>query len=372
MIPFDLQYLWPEAIYLAAFSLILLFAFWRFSDYIAAMLSEAEFSIIVPRSKSLFWIKACLFCIAWNCGVAALMQPIGNAHYPEGAMPIKTGSNTPLQLRRKAHDVILLIDASASMGIKDARQGKSRLEYAKVIGDEVIANLTGETSALYAFTAMPVELSPPTMDSLFVRLMIAGIGINEGGLAGTNIIETMTTIKKKYFSHLSSKLKSIILLSDGGDTYIESLAADQKTKAISTLLNLFNDAKEQHLRIFTIGLGTIQGGVVPDILYKGQPVESKLEEALLRQIAEKGRGVYYAANAYTPLTLSAELIKKIKQDPQYYDENQEMAEGSLLQSMIRGSGIVHDLYYQIPLGIALLLLSLVYFMPDSRQKQMNL
>ncbi len=158
------------------------------------------------------------------------------------------------------------------------------------------------------------------------------------------------------------------MLTDGGDTNIDALPLEGRSKAIEALTSLLSDAKEQHLRVFTIGVGSLQGGIVPDVVYAGKQVQSKLEEALLRQIADKGRGSYYASNSYTPITLSEDLIKKMKQDSQYYDEGQEMAAGSLLQSLVSSSGIVYDLYYQIPLGIALLLLSFVFFWPESRQK----
>ncbi|MBA2727808.1 MAG: VWA domain-containing protein, partial [Parachlamydiaceae bacterium] len=296
MIPFDLHYLFPSAIYLAPLILLFIFAFWRLFNYLQRRIAETDFAMIILRSNLLFILNAILFSIAWLLIVAAFMQPVGNGHYPEGAAA-KPKLNQPLQLRLKAHDVIILLDASASMAIKDARQGKSRLEYAKSIADEIVSNLTGEAVSLYAFTAMPIELSPPTMDDLYVRFMLVEIGINEGGLAGTDIVETLSSIRKKYFSKPSTKLKTVIMLTDGGDTNIDALPLEGRSKAIEALTSLLSDAKEQHLRVFTIGVGSLQGGIVPDIVYAGKPVQSKLEESLLRQIANKGRGSYYASNS---------------------------------------------------------------------------
>ncbi len=367
MIPFDLHYLFPTAIYLTPLALLFLIGFWGLFRYVRALMTKTDFAMINPRSNVSYWIKASCFSLAWILFVAAFMQPVGNAHYPEGAAA-KPKTNQPIQLRRKAHEVIFLVDTSASMAIKDARQGKSRLEYAKDITDEIVSRLTGESAALYAFTSMPIELSPLTMDGLYIRFMLAEMSINEGGLAGTNIVETLTSIRKKFFEKTTNRLKTLILLTDGGDTNIESLPADEKSKAIDRLTAIFADAKEQHLRVFTIGMGSSQGGVVPDVLNAGKPVQSRLEETLLRQIADKGRGRFYTSNTYAPMGIAEDLLKLMSQDPQYYDEGQELAEGSLLQSMVSSSGIIYDPYFQIPLGLGLLLLSLTFFLPDSWER----
>ena len=64
-------------------------------------------------------------------------------------------------------------------------------------------------------------------------------------------------------------------------------------------------AKKAGTRIYTIGVGTSEGAKIPDgedesgvlkyKMYMGQPVITKLDEALLEQIAEETGGKFYAA-----------------------------------------------------------------------------
>lgn len=324
--------------------------------------------ILVPRSQGIFWMKVFSLCASWICAVLALMQPVGNGHYPEGGMSHisqKSEPNQKLEVRRKAHDVIFLVDASSSMSVQDARLGKTRLEYAKDIADALIGSLTGETASLYAFTSTTTELSPSTMDYLYVRLMLKQMHINEGDVAGTNIVDALSEIRKKYLSAPSPKSKTLILLTDGGDTSIESLEGEARERAIDSVAHLLGNAEALQLRVFTIGVGSRTGQVIPGTEYKGQPVESRVQEDILSRIATIGRGEYYYANNYTPFELSAEIQRVMNQDPQYSKEEQT----GMLQSLISNSGLVYDRYFQIPLGLAIFFLSFVLLCPDVARKE---
>src|SRR5690606_21686855 len=113
---------------------------------------------------------------------------------------------------RKAHDVIFLVDASASMSVADMRGGLSRFNYAKEIVDAAISKLQGESVALSAFTSGVTVLSPLTMDYFFVRIMLKQMQINEGDIAGTNLVEAIAVTREQYFPFITPSLKSLIIL----------------------------------------------------------------------------------------------------------------------------------------------------------------
>jgi Ca-activated chloride channel family protein len=205
------------------------------------------------------------------------------------------------------------------------------------------------------------------MDYLFVRLMLHDLHINEGDMAGTNIVNALAEMRRQYFSQPSPKLKTLILLSDGGDTQIESLSGAERQKAINGMLNLVSNGEQLNLRTYTIGIGSKEGTTIPDINYEGQPVKSRLEEDVLRKIAQRGRGTYYYANDYSPYDLAQDLYKRMQEDPQYYDESQ--GADVILRSLAGGSGLVYDRYYQYPLSIAILCLGLALFLPDALRKK---
>ncbi|MBA3603858.1 MAG: VWA domain-containing protein [Parachlamydiaceae bacterium] len=374
MIPFDFHYLYPQVAYLIVLSFIAMFLLWHLYRFRGKLRFSPE--MIQPRSFVIFVIKVCCAGTALALCVFALMQPVGNGRYLKVRLSDQKSQNLstqPIELKRKAHDIIFMVDASASMGVKDARLQKSRFEYAKVIADEIISTLTGETVALYAFTSKIAELSPLTLDYIYVRLALKAMQINEGDVTGTSITGAQAEIRKKYFSSTepdeeSNRLRTIILLSDGGDTEIEVLSAAEKNKAIEAAAKLVQDAGQHHLRIYTIGMGSGKGGIVPDVTDEGKPVQSKLERALLEAIAKNGRGKYFEANRYTPGQLAKEVLADIAQDPPYYDEKPQEIQEALLQSLLGSSKLIYDRYFQVPLGIGLIALAFILFFPERLKK----
>jgi Ca-activated chloride channel family protein len=318
---------------------------------------------LLPRSTATFWAKSAALACAWTLGTLALMQPQGNAHYPEENLTekAKPGEQQLVPIKRRAHEVIVLVDASASMATVDTRPGVSRLDYAKDIADQIIRRLDGQSASLYAFTSSVIRMSPPTWDYIFVRLMLREIHINEGETSGTNIFEAMAYMRDRFLKISSTKLKTLILLSDGGDTRIESLSGAPRREAIQTLVNLLGDPQNQSLRLYTIGLGSLKGGEIPKLIYEGHPVHSALQEDLLRELARRGRGTYFSANDNTALSISQDLAIAMQQDPPFLEE------ATALKALGQGGKQkIYDAYYQIPLSLALILLAFVLLWPDTK------
>jgi Ca-activated chloride channel homolog len=360
MIPSDLTYGVPIAAFLGIVLLPILLFQWGLHLYRLRVLGELGQSevireIVVPRSQTIFWAKTVLLLLIWLGVVLALMQPEGNAHYiEEKFLKKKNSEQDTLHMRKKAHDVILLMDASASMGVPDSRHETTRFDFAKDIADQIVSLLEGENVALQAFTSETAQLAPLTMDYLFVRLMIRQMQINEGNVPGTDLLAALKNAAKEYFQQPSSKLRSLILLSDGGDTQLESSNGREEE-----ILNTINNAEELNLRVFTVGMGSKKGGIVPGVTYQGHSVDSSLEEELLQKLARRGRGSYYDANSMSSVEIASEIIKEMKRDPPYFEE------GSFLKGMSGGKNKLFDQYFQIPLAIAIVLLMGVILYPDS-------
>lgn len=378
MIPTDLHGLFPQAIFLLPIAGMIFFLLWQLFLYRKDLLNahfstEIQKKMVVHRSFISYFIKVAAVCLAWIMATFALMGPVGNGHYPmeEGLKPSekppKEGKKEGA-IQRKAHDVVFLIDASASMEVKDTRTGVSRLEFSKEIADEIMSRLKGESAALYAFTSDTTKLSPPTMDYLFVRLALRAMEINEGDIAGTNVVEALADMRDAFFLKKTDKLKTIVILTDGGDTQLEGTQGDARKRQIDSMLSILNPVQEHHVRIFTIGMGTEQGQPVPGIEDKGQPVISSLDEELLKALADKGRGSYYFANQWTSIDLAEDLIKKMGEESPFLEDKVSHSDG-----IEAGKGdLIYDLFFQIPLGCALFLLGWVLFSPDTGVRTLSL
>jgi len=318
----------------------------------------------ILEKRELFWFKTFLFCLAWICGVIALMQPKGNERYAAASSvaPSALSAQSDKHLRRKAHEVILLIDASASMNIADA-SGKTRLEAAKAIADDLISRLKGENVSLFAFTGTTLPIVPSTLDYLFTRLMLKQIEINEGETEGTNIELALEFVKKLYFEKPSPVTKTVILFSDGGDTRLVGLNPEQTKQAIQEIISPVVNAEENNLHVFAVGLGSLEGGTVPGVSFQGHPVISSLEEPLLRKLTIAGRGDLFILGDMTSLQIAQKLAQNIAREESFIDTTEQPLPDQ------QDNTHLYDLYFQIPLGIAILALAGCLFLPDTRKKR---
>lgn len=317
----------------------------------------------ILEKRAYFWLKTFLYCLAWICGVIALMEPKGNERYAgtSASAPLASSSQTARPLRKKAHEVILLIDASSSMNVADV-SGKTRLESAKAIADDLMSRLKGENISLFAFTGTTMQIVPSTLDYLFTRLMLRQIQINEGETEGTNIKQALDFVKNLYFEKPSSTTKTIILFSDGGDTRLVGLSTAQTKQAIQEIMSPIANAEENHLRVFVVGIGSASGATVPGVSFHGSPVISALEEPLLRKLSIAGRGDLFLVSHMTSLQIAQKLAQNIAKEESFIDA----AEAAPDQ---QDNTHLYDLYFQIPLGIAILALAGCLFLPDTRRKR---
>lgn len=359
MIARDLDYDFPDAAFLLIATLGWVALFLALEGYRQKRLQQLAPSslweaLLNSRADVFTWVKAGCLILAWIFACTALMEPKAHARY------IHAGQSHETLLREPPRSVIFLIDASASMGITDTRLKISRLEDAKGIADAIISQLgSGANAAVYAFTSALTKLSPPTPDQLFTRLMLKSIRINEGDIPGTNYLNTFKALHNLFLSQSSDMQYTLILLSDGGDTTVESLQGPQKEAAMSAILDQLKMSPGVNLRVFTIGNGSKEGGTVPGITFEGHEVHSDLNSALLEQISKAGRGKSYLSNDYTPLTLAQEIVREIMQTPASSNVISPTSQED------KEAGLTYDVYFQYPLALALLFLGLGILWPEA-------
>ncbi|MBA3722236.1 MAG: VWA domain-containing protein [Parachlamydiaceae bacterium] len=360
----DLYIDYPQAAYLLIFVPILLFFIWRLIKYrqsvIKTYASPNHLSeLLNPRSQILTFIKYCCLIFAWILACLALMGPKGNLQYVN--ISEEATSNSANHLEARPQEVIFLVDTSASMQVSDASNGETRLQEAKETIDTIVELLNGQTISLFAFTSQLTELVPPTLDYIFTRLIAKDLHINEGNVGGTNIEEAFKVLNHKLFSTPSSKYYYIVLLSDGGDSRVEALKGEEKIIAISKIIEQLPNPEQFHLRIFSVGLGSEKGGDIPNMIVDRKPVHSRLESTLLKEIAQKGNGQYYPANDLSTWDLATFIVNQINKEA-IIDKNSNY---NRTVTPVKSENMIYDLYYQIPLGLVLLLLLMIRVLPDT-------
>lgn len=306
-----------------------------------------------------------LLTLGWIFAVVAVAGPMGRSELSSGGEESHQEvtwlegdeAGEEVTVRQRVHEVIFLLDASASMGVNDTRVGLTRLEYAKEIIDETIGRLAGDSVALYAFTSEVTQLVPSTVDYLFLRLLLRRVGINEGDVAGTDFAEALDGVARRHFDPRVEKQRSLVILTDGGDTKLEAAQGEEREQQLRALLGRV--PKSEKIQTYCVGLGSHGGELIPGVTFGGAPVRSTLDEPFLARVAQEGNGHYYFADDYSALSLADRLVREFEQKG---DEEELVAvevSGSL-QANGSPQGPHHwtfKRYFQIPLLLAILALS---------------
>jgi len=181
-------------------------------------------------------------------------------------------------------DIFFALDISASMNAQDI--SPSRLEKSKRFIEQLINERKGDQLGLILFAGGAYLQMPLTADyaaaQLFVRSASSEMAGTQGTAIGESIDLAMRSIKEK-------NQRALIILSDGEDHDEEAV-------------NMAGKAAENGWNVFTVGVGSAEGSFVPVMNdgreeYKmdeeGNPVKSVLNQNLLKEIAENGKGSYY-------------------------------------------------------------------------------
>ena len=234
---------------------------------------KATFARLVPQ-RSFFkpWVKLVFFALVFVFIVIALANP-------------KVGTKLET-VKREGVDIVFAIDVSKSMLAEDVKP--NRIEKAKHIISQLIEVLHGDRVAFIPYAAQAYPQLPLTSDYSSAKIFLEGINTNMLSSQGTAIGEAIQ-MAINYFEESSQTSKILIILSDGED----------HQQGVDTVIQ---EAKDKGIRLFTIGLGTAQGATIPvsengQIVAKrdnnGQVVITKLNQALLEEIAQEGGGKYF-------------------------------------------------------------------------------
>jgi Ca-activated chloride channel family protein len=211
-------------------------------------------------------------------------------------------------VQRKGLDLLIAVDTSRSMLSNDVQP--TRLERVKLAAQDLINESQGDRIGLIAFAGRAFLQAPLTIDYDAVIESINDLNTKTIPEGGTNISEAIA-LAARTFGKTATGNRALILFTDG-----EELTGDAVKAA--------KDAADAGVRIFTIGVGTPQGSLIPvnddnggtsfvkDS--RGQVVKSKLDENRLREIAQATGGMYFhlESGPRTTHQLFSEGLAKMK------------------------------------------------------------
>ena len=189
------------------------------------------------------------------------------------------------EAKRKGIDLLIAVDTSRSMLSNDVQP--NRLQRVKLAAQDLVSELAGDRVGLIAFAGRAFVQAPLTIDYEACVEAINDLDTKTIPEGGTNISEAIT-LASRTFGKSAEGNRALVIFSDG-----EELSGDAVKAA--------KGAAEAGIRIFTVGVGTPQGSLIPlgddgstDFVKDpgGQVVKSRLDEQRLREIAELTGGFY--------------------------------------------------------------------------------
>jgi len=248
--------------------------------------------------------------------------------------------------KRKGLDLILAADTSRSMLSNDVPP--NRLQRVKLATQDLINELQGDRVGLVAFAGRAFLQAPLTIDYDAAVEAINDLDTSTIPEGGTNISEAVE-LAVRTFGKSAIGNRAVIIFTDG-----EELSGDA--------LKTSKAAADAGVRIFTVGVGTPEGSLIPlsgegggntfvkDS--KGQVVKSKLDEKRLKEIAESTGGFYLHLDD-GPRTMK-----------QLFSDGLAKMQAGDIDARLSRRPIER---YQWPLGAALFFLAAAFLMRERRR-----
>nr|WP_321234747.1 VWA domain-containing protein [uncultured Psychroserpens sp.] len=231
-------------------------------------------------------LKIVVLCLAFACLAIALVNP-------------KIGTKLET-VKRLGVDIVFAVDVSKSMLAEDI--APNRLDKSKQLVTQIINNLASDRVGIIAYAGKAFPQLPITTDYASAKMFLQNMNTDMLSSQGTAISEAIE-LAKTYFDDEQQTNRVLIIISDGED---HSNVAS----------NVAEEASDEGIRIFTIGVGDVKGGPIPIkrngvlLNYKkdsqGETVVTKLNEETLKEIADEANGAYING------TNTSEVIEEIK------------------------------------------------------------
>jgi Ca-activated chloride channel homolog len=278
------------------------------------------------RQKTVLMVAAVTVCLL------AFMRPQWGFHWET--------------LKRKGLDIIVAVDTSKSMLTEDIKP--SRLGRVKLALRDMVRYCAGDRIGIIAFSGTAFLECPLTIDYNGFLLSIGSLDVETIPRGGTSLTSAIREAIRSFRGAEQGK-KILILISDG-----EDLEGDAEQAA--------KEAKEKGIVIYSVGVGTKDGDLIP--LYgadgkkeflkdkDGNAVKSRLQDDTLKKIALETGGSYVHATGID-FGLGALYKEKISRN-----EKSEY-ESTLVRK--------YEDRFQILLAIALVLLLCEAFIGDRKR-----
>ena len=232
----------------------------------------------------------------------------------------------------KGIDIMLSVDVSLSMLAKDLEP--DRLTALKEIAKRFIDKRPGDRIGLVTYSGEAFTKVPVTSDHAVLQDELENLNPLELQ-PGTAIGEGLS-VAVSHLRHSKSKSKIIILMTDGVNTIENAMPAQVGAQL----------AKSNDIKVYSIGIGTNGYALMPtatdifgDLVFN--ETEVKIDEPVLREIAQTTGGKYFRATSNQSLE-------------QVYEEINQLEKSELKSTKLYNYQEYFRIFLWIALGVLLL------------------
>lgn len=270
-------------------------AHWHSARQLPGLVSPRLAGLLISGSShSRRWVVFTLHCLALAATLVGLARPILGF--------------TEIETETDARNLIIAIDTSRSMMADDLPP--NRLTRAQLAAKDIILSLPEDRVGLIAFAGRPFVQAPLTVDHEAVLESIDQLDTEIIPRGGTNL-SAATALALETFKEAKLEQSALVLFSDG-----EALEGLEEVEKIR------DEANAAGMSIITVGVGTAEGAIIPEIdengvpvpgLFvkddQGQVVRTRLVADALQALSSKG-GTYVHLGGKASLTRVVEQIRQ--------------------------------------------------------------
>lgn len=181
-------------------------------------------------------------------------------------------------------EIMVVLDVSNSMLAED--YSPNRLQRAKLAISKLVDDLKGDRIGLIIFAGESFVQLPITSDYVSAKIFLNSITTESVPVQGTALGEAINTALRSFTSE-SENSRAVILITDGENHEDDPVSAAK-------------DAATVGAKVYCVGVGSPEGKPIPynGELMKdenGEIVVSRLNEQILREVAQAGNGAYVRA-----------------------------------------------------------------------------
>jgi Ca-activated chloride channel family protein len=263
--------------------------------------------LISGSSHSRRWTVFTLHCLALVATIAALARPILGF--------------TEIETETDARNLIIAIDTSRSMMANDLPP--NRLTRAQLAAKDIILSLPEDRVGLIAFAGRPFVQAPLTVDHEAVLEAIDQLDTEIIPRGGTNL-SAATALALETFKEAKLEHSALVLFSDG-----EALEGLEEVEKIR------DEAGKKGMSIITVGVGTAEGAIIPEVDDNGDPVpglfvkDDQGQVVRTRLVAEALQSLSSGGGTYVHLGGKASLTRVVEQIRQGLTSSREESETRL-------------------------------------------